>query len=272
MRLTLFDGFDLRTDTGARLALTSKKARALLAFLACPPGKVHGRERLASLLWSDRPDAQARASLRQAVAAIRRVLPDLVTEPRPGEADSLTIDPTALTVDVIEFEAADPEDGAAADRAIDLYAGEFLGDLIVGEAEFDNWVSLERQRLHGRAVTIMARRLAALTDSRDSRREATVAQRLLTIDPLNEAAARAMMRLAARQGRHGAALQTYRQIRDLLRQELAVAPEPETQALVQQIEAGRRQGPPPSTTSFGEADHSDARDPANPVGPNLRQL
>ena len=275
MRLNLLDGFDLRTDGGERLALTSKKARALLAFLACPPGKVHGRERLATLLWSSSPDAQARASLRQAVAAIRRILPDVMTEPRPGEADSLAVDPAALQVDVTAFEAADPADDAEADRAIDLYAGDFLGDLIVGEADFDNWASMERQRLRDRAITMMTGRLASLADSRDGQREAVVAQRLLTIDPLNEAAARAMMRLAVRQGRRGAALQTYRQIRDLLRQELAVAPEPETQALAQEIESGRRQQPPPSAGTPVEADRPDTEGtpaPATPAGPSLRQL
>ena len=61
MRLNLLDGFDLRTLDGARVALVSKKARALLAYLACPAGKVHARDRLASLLWSGSPEAQARA-------------------------------------------------------------------------------------------------------------------------------------------------------------------------------------------------------------------
>ncbi|HEY3011263.1 MAG TPA: hypothetical protein VGJ36_00855, partial [Gemmatimonadales bacterium] len=44
----------------------SAKALALLAYLALEPGP-HSREELAGLLWGESSDAEARASLRQAV-------------------------------------------------------------------------------------------------------------------------------------------------------------------------------------------------------------
>lgn len=49
--LRLFGGFEARTVDGAPLSFPTKKARALLAYLAIHPGKGHSRSSLAGLLW-----------------------------------------------------------------------------------------------------------------------------------------------------------------------------------------------------------------------------
>src|SRR5262245_52922383 len=71
-RLTLLGGFDLRAATGDPIPLSGRKTLALLAFLALQPGQRAARSRLITLLWGDVPDTQARTSLRQALAAMRR--------------------------------------------------------------------------------------------------------------------------------------------------------------------------------------------------------
>ena len=43
------------------LEYNPEKAKALLAYLALPPGKSRSREEIMALLWSDRGEAQARA-------------------------------------------------------------------------------------------------------------------------------------------------------------------------------------------------------------------
>ena len=55
-----------------------------------------------AMLWSDRSDEQARASLRQALADVRRVLhqPSAVRT----EHDAVSLDPTLIAVDALEFE------------------------------------------------------------------------------------------------------------------------------------------------------------------------
>lgn len=50
----------------------------MLAYLALQPGQRAERARLADLLWSDRSEEQARASLRQELSVLRRVLGDAI--------------------------------------------------------------------------------------------------------------------------------------------------------------------------------------------------
>jgi adenylate cyclase len=72
LRLTLFGGFSAAGADGAEIPLKSRKAKALLAYLALPPGKSRSREEIMALLWSDRGEAQARASLRQVLTGLRK--------------------------------------------------------------------------------------------------------------------------------------------------------------------------------------------------------
>src|SRR6266481_6963433 len=58
---------------GVPLALHKQKARALLYYLAAT-GRSHTRDHLASLLWSESPDSNARHSLRSSLYHIRRAL------------------------------------------------------------------------------------------------------------------------------------------------------------------------------------------------------
>jgi DNA-binding SARP family transcriptional activator len=72
--LKVLGGFELQTAAGRPLVLPTKKALALLAYLALHPERPCSRETLTALLWGDTRDQQARHSLRQAVYHIRRAL------------------------------------------------------------------------------------------------------------------------------------------------------------------------------------------------------
>lgn len=60
----------------------------LLAYLATPAGRPHGREKLAGFFWGDRQDEQARGSLRNAMAAIHGALG---SEAVRGERDAIEL-------------------------------------------------------------------------------------------------------------------------------------------------------------------------------------
>lgn len=134
------------TATGRDLRPRSRKARALLAFLALHPGRAIGRERLAGLLWGDRGDEQARASLRQAIAELKAFTgasPSLIIVDR----EALMLDGTQLDRDIDAIGRAVAERDAtklAALRPDDderLFAN--LDDIDEG---FDTWLAIERSR------------------------------------------------------------------------------------------------------------------------------
>src|SRR5713226_157281 len=60
IHLALFGTFQARVEPETRIALPTRKSQALLAYLAFPPGRAHGRDKLASLLWGDMADREAR--------------------------------------------------------------------------------------------------------------------------------------------------------------------------------------------------------------------
>lgn len=65
---------------GAPLTGLSRRGQAMLAYLARQPGCRAERGLVADLLWSDRSEDQARASLRQELSVLRRVMPEGVID------------------------------------------------------------------------------------------------------------------------------------------------------------------------------------------------
>src|SRR5215470_5827760 len=100
LRLRILGGFELRGADGQDLTPPGKKLRALIACLALSPGEAWSRERLTALLWGDRDEEQARGSLRQALAELRRHIgPDTLHATR----ESVALDAGAVLIDAVEF-------------------------------------------------------------------------------------------------------------------------------------------------------------------------
>jgi DNA-binding SARP family transcriptional activator/class 3 adenylate cyclase len=239
-QLSLFGGFSLLGPDGAPVHLPAKKARALLAYLARRPGVAHSRDKLAVLLWEEVGEIQARTSLRQALAVLRRTA-KAVGEHLETRPDSVTFSPPTEAVDVSCFERALAEGSVVAlQRAAVLYQGDLLDGLNVQAPAFDDWLNTERQYLRERALDGLGRLLNHHLASDNTDQGLLTALRLIALDPLREAARRAIMALYARTGRHALALRHYRDFCDLLHRDLDVTPEPETAALYQEILQQRR--------------------------------
>src|SRR6185369_7935264 len=84
----------------ASIQLPTKKTGALLAYLGMSSDYAASREELAALLWGVCTDQQARQSLRQALALLRKELaPDvLITDTK-----IVRLDPASWSIDAREF-------------------------------------------------------------------------------------------------------------------------------------------------------------------------
>ncbi len=101
--IALLGGISVRLPDGEALTLPGKKSVLLLAYLAMRPDGQATREQAIALLWSDRAEVQARASMRQELVALRKSLSELAPCPLQIEGERLLLDPALVTVDAVEF-------------------------------------------------------------------------------------------------------------------------------------------------------------------------
>src|SRR5262245_38632813 len=237
--LHLLGGFEASLNSGSPVTLTTKTGQAMLAYLALTPERRHSRDKLAALLWEDRPDQQARTSLRQTLAVLRKSLP-IDASWINTDGDRIALESGAFDADVARFESL-AQHGAAESlsEAGTLSKGDLLQCFHLRSEGFADWLRTERERIHTRAVQVLSKLLTLQSNGGEVTSAIATAQRLLSLDPLNEAGHRALMRLYAREARQDLALRQYETCRDRLRRELNVAPEPATEALHREILASR---------------------------------
>ena len=238
LTLQLFGGLCAYRESGADAAAAGRKASALLAYLALNPKQRCTRDRLATLLWSDRGEEQARHSLRQALLSLRKVLDDESASILVSDGDRLTLDPEAIAVDVQAFERlAASQTREALEQAGVLYVGDFLDGIDVRSEGFEEWLAAERTRLRDLAADVLLRLSQIYMDGGEWDAALEAAQRLLALDPSREQGHRVLMRLYDRTGRRSLALRQYRTCEDSLKSELDAAPAPETVRLHAEIRA-----------------------------------
>lgn len=208
--------------------MPARKSEALLALLALRPGVAQGREWLASLLWPDVSEGQARASLRQAVSHLRRALGEGVVI---SEGDRLHLEPGLVWVDAAELArglSAPPLERAG---LVELAQGELLQGFPALEEGFDGWLLEERARLGEALAARMEECVAALSATGRTAEALAVGSWLLGVDPTREDVHRAVISLYAAQGNRAAAARQLERCRSALQAHLGLAPSRETEAL-----------------------------------------
>ncbi len=248
------------TLAGTPLPIVSRKARALVAYLAISD-QVETRERLVGLFWSETPEEKARASLRQVIHEIREAFRAADFDGFRIDKRSLSLDRTRLTVDLRDIIAA-ADNGHAHPKLVDTarLPETLLQDYDNVDPAFRTWLQAKRQTLQDRLLRGLEASMRAAADA--SLREA-VANAIMHLDPSHEEACRYLIQARADRGDFGAALRLYKGLWDLLESEFDVEPSAETQKLVVGIRsmmtpddqfAAFRTSPPEETP--GQADHA----------------
>jgi DNA-binding SARP family transcriptional activator/tetratricopeptide (TPR) repeat protein len=232
-------------DGRAVVAPAGRRVWALLAWLALHPGE-HPRSAVAARFWPDVLDTSARASLRNAAWALRQLVGEALVAGRERIG-------VRCETDVAEFDAH-VRTGRLED-AVALCRGPLLADFD------DDWVLEARDEHAERLGAVLARLAAAAAAPAES---VAWARRRLALDPLDEAAARDLMRRLAQAGDRAAALAAYDRLADRLRTALGLAPSAETRALAGAV---REAEPAPAVAGHGdEAAHDDAAWAAHRAG------
>lgn len=201
-------------------APASRRAWEVLAWLAVHPGP-QPRSRLAATLWPHVLDESARASLRSALWAMRRAL-----GPDGAGAVVADRDRVALRCET-DLERFDDLVGAGdLAAAVALCRGPLLADLDA------DWVFEARDAHAARLHDVLARLAAGAATPEEA---VAWARRRVASDPLDEEAARDLMRRLADAGRRADALATYDRLCGRLRGVFGLTAEPATRALAAAI-------------------------------------
>lgn len=242
-------GYPRLERDGALLDIDRRKALALFAYLATSPIS-HSRDALATLLWPEYDHSRARAALRRTLSTLNSALGSGWSV---ADRDSVTVNPgSGLQLDVERFRVLlrlphhhpgpvlCPDCLRSLSDAVAFYRADFMAGFGLPDSpEFDEWQFFQSEELR-RGQASALERLARHHSSRfDSDAALVYAGRLVALDALHEPAHRLLMELYARSGRDSAALRQYAECARLLREELGVAPEGETNRLREAIERGR---------------------------------
>lgn len=162
-RASLFGSFSLSGPDGAQIPISSSKARALLAMLFVAPHEAMERDHVSKLLWPGRFQAQARASLRQCLLSLDRILtPQNIFMLEPSHS-TLTIDGSTVRSDFAELVEAlnDRRIGAACALLAAIGNKPLLDQMDFGEP-FRAWLAMQRKQLEGQLQMAVSRALVAL--------------------------------------------------------------------------------------------------------------
>jgi YVTN family beta-propeller protein len=231
-------------DNGSVLELGGAKQRAVLALLLLQANEVVALDRLIDGIWGERPPDTAAAAVHGSVSRLRKVLEpngapyQVIRTQAPGylfAAGPETVDRYRFERLAAEGKAA-LEDGDAARsadllrEALALWRGPALADIaftIADRSELDRldeeWLSAVEERID--ADLVLGRHALLVPEL-----EALVARH-----PLRERLRGQLMVALYGAGRQADALETYRDARQLLDEELGIAPGPALRELERRI-------------------------------------
>lgn len=181
-----------------------RRGADLVKLLALAPQHKLHRDQVMERLWPELGGEAAGANLRKAVHYARRALGGL--EAITTDGDMVALWPEGpLQVDAERALSG----GGRIETALDLFAGELLP-----EDRYADWTEPYRERLRARRLELL--RAAGRWDQ------------VLELDPADEVACRALMRACLERGNRQDAIRQFQRLREVLRVDLGVAPEPAT--------------------------------------------
>ncbi len=241
---------------GTPISVDTRKAIALLAYLAAGEASGASRSSLAALFWPDVDQTRAHAALRRTLSALNKALTgDWLKIDR--EAVSLARSPE-VWIDTDEFQALLDQcrtHGHPAQMVCDrclppltaaaaLYRDDFMAGFTLRDSPgFDDWQFFQSEGLRRALASALERLVTGHSRQGDYETASAHARRWLSLDPLHEPAHRRLMELYAWSGQRSAALRQYQDCVRVLEEELGVPPLDETTQLYQAIKENRLAAP-----------------------------
>ena len=232
----LFGRLSVTGPDGAEIPVSGAKTQGLVAYLALNTEMPPSRDRLMALFWGDRFTDQARQSLRQAIAKLRKTFEAAGPDAIVTEHDRVGLNPKLIAVDVDTFSRLAADHGAEATaQAAALLTGPLLEGLFGQQADFEDWIASERQRVATQAVGVLERLAEQKVRAGDTVAALEIARRIIALDPMRDASQSVLIRILAQSGERAQAIQHFNSYEAMLRQELGVGAGPDLSRLMDEI-------------------------------------
>jgi predicted ATPase/DNA-binding SARP family transcriptional activator len=234
LEVKLLGRFEVSCD-GKPIAITSRPAQSLFAYLILNAGTLHRREKLAGILWPDSLAETARGNLRHALWRIRKALGSSSSN-RFLHADDLGISFKAIADYWLDTAALKKlGEDAPTDELITVLSN-YQGELLPGF--YDEWVVLEREHLYSIFEHHMARLMSSLRDEMRWLEILDWAEWWIKLGQKPEPAYRDLMSAHAEKGDMSKVAATYHRCVKSLK-ELGFEPSEQTRALYARLKAGK---------------------------------
>ena len=247
LEVRLLGRFEVSRD-GKTIAITSRPAQSLFAYLILNAGTSHRREKLAGLLWPDSLEETARENLRHALWRMRKAL-EAASSTRFLHADDVAIslkESSDYWLDAAELEKI--SDSVSADELMAVLSN-YHGELLPGF--YDEWAVLEREHLYSIFEHHMARLLSLLQEEQRWLDILDWGERWIKLGQKPEPAYRALMTAHAAKGDMSKVVATYERCAKSLK-EFRTEPSEQTRMLYQKLKSGEEKFKPDASVLLKE--------------------
>lgn len=164
----LFGRFQLRAADGSEIAISNRRVRAVLAMLCLAPDEPIERDYLSKLLWPGRFEAHARASLRQCLLDLGKLLGPAGSGMIDATRSRVSLHAAAIRTDLGELEQTlrQGDHAAASERLAALGTTPLLDQMEFGDG-FADWLTRHRAKAEQRLQAAVDDALSALERSGD---------------------------------------------------------------------------------------------------------
>ena len=246
LRIFLFGNVRVRHDQRQDEIKLTRTIQLLLAYLLLERNRMHPREFLMDLFWSDHSQESARNCLNTALWRLRKALePEIETHGRylvssdNGDVGfNIACDcwlDVAIFEELVNWVLKEPLDRVTGEQIQELEDGVTLytGDLL--ESVYEDWALAPREHKRQLYLDSLIYLMRYYHMYGNIVRGIEYGKKILRIDPLREEVHRTLMKLYMDSGQRSLAVRQYKACRQSLLTELGIQPMEETQALYQEI-------------------------------------
>ena len=233
--LQLLGEFGLHDQSGTRILISSKKARALIAYLVTRSDYSASRIDLARVLWERHDDSQALTNLRQTLSVLNQQLSKPCPDWLLKGSGTIALNPNCFDIDIEKVQPSPTSELSLLEAMVAHFRGSFLQGLSFHENGLYDWLCQQRERFE--RLNIESRKYLLQKQLVEQRHLDAIdnAEQLVLLDPANEEIHCQLMRAYSASGQRHRVMRQYQKCCQLLEQHQLGKPQPSTDLLFQSL-------------------------------------